>query len=163
MRCHAMWLPTLLMQCRRKQEEMNFWYAIYPLKTWSIKQAVSSHFKGRSVCVALVMVELLSFHWTTLFMCFQCWSCQEKVDGQCHTAPAGACPPLLSVGSGFSVNSVPEESHMQYSRGNIWLGGLWNKCTALILQYPCCTGKSSCYGVQQDRFTDLSEPWIQLL
>lgn len=120
-------LATLRMQCRRKWEEMNFWYANYPPKAWSIKQAVSSCFTGRNVCVALVLVELLNLYWTTLLMCFQYWSCQEKVDGQCHTDPASACLPLLSVGSGFGVNSVLEESRMQYSRGNIWLGDLWEQ------------------------------------
>lgn len=68
-----------------------------PTKTCSLKQALSSHFKGRSVCVAFVMVELLSSYWTTLWMCFQCWSCQEKVDGQCHTDPAGACCPCYQL------------------------------------------------------------------
>lgn len=37
MRHQATCLATLLMQCRRKQEEMDFWYANYPPKTWSIK------------------------------------------------------------------------------------------------------------------------------
>lgn len=97
MRYQATWLPTLLMQCRRKQEEMNFWYAIYPQNTCSIKQAVRGHFKGRSVFVAFVMLELLSFYWTTLWMCFQCWSCQEKVDGQSHRDPAGACCPCYQL------------------------------------------------------------------
>lgn len=161
MRYQATWLPTLLMQCRKKQEEMSFWYAIYQQKTWSIKQAVSSHFKGRSVSMTFVIVKLLSLCWSTLV--FPVLELPGKGGWVMPHRPSWCLLPLLSAGSGFRALSVPEESHMQYSRANIWLGGLWNKWTHLILQYPCCTSRSGCCGVQQDKFPDLSEPWIQLL
>lgn len=45
----ATFLAALLIQCRRKQEEMNFWYANYS-KTCSIKHALSSHF-NRAKCL----------------------------------------------------------------------------------------------------------------
>lgn len=132
-----------------------------PTKDLEHQTGCQQPFQGRSVCMTFVMVKLLSLCWSTLV--FPVLELPGKGGWVMPHRPSWCLLPLLSAGSGFRALSVPEESHMQYSRANIWLGGLWNKWTHLILQYPCCTSRSGCCGVQQDKFPDLSEPWIQLL
>lgn len=128
--CHAVQV-MLLPSCIRQHSLQHCWYNAEGNRRKWISDMPITHQRlaasnmlsavistGQNACMALALVQLLKFCWTTLSLYCQCWSCQEKVD------PASSYLLLLSVGSGFGGNSLPAESRTKYSRGSIWLGGL---------------------------------------